>query len=173
MYTLGPEEKASVVMAYTQTGLVRGEAVTRDSMRVSTWLRTESAPDYIRLYKSQWIQLSGGPIRPLSYSDVFLPTSLVIGFHLAPPAHDPVDYDERETNRVNRPLTILMGVFTVNGKIRISTQTDIATSLLISHTQWMSIYEAEISSPQIPQMPPIQVPMLIVRPMQVGFVLQD
>ena len=33
MYTLGPEEKASVVMAYTQAGLIRGELVTMQNTR--------------------------------------------------------------------------------------------------------------------------------------------
>jgi hypothetical protein len=173
MYTLGPEEKTTVVMVYTQTGLIRGEVVTRQGVRVSTWLRTEGAPDYICLHNLQWIQFSGGAIKTVAYSEVVLPTALVIGFHLAPPVHEPLDYDEREANRVNKPLTALMGMFIVEGKIRISAQTDIATSLNTSHTQWISIYEAEICAGQLPQMPPIQVPMMLIRPTQVGFILQD
>jgi hypothetical protein len=36
---------------------------------------------------------------------------------------------------------------------------------------WMSIYEAEISNPYLPQMPVISVPMLLVRPEQVSFAM--
>jgi hypothetical protein len=173
MYTLSPEEKASVVMAYTQSGLIRGEIVLREGVRVNTWLRTEGAPDYIHLYKSQWIQVSGGPLKPLTYSEVILPASIVLGFHIAPPAQEPLDYDERESNRISASLTVLMGMFVVKGKIRISAKSDIATSLQISHAQWLSVYDAEVSSPQLTQMPPFAVPMLLVRAPQVGFVLQE
>lgn len=173
MYTLGPEEKVSVVMAYTQTGLVRGEIVTRESARINTWLRTDSAPDFIHLHKLQWLQASGGAIKPLAYAELLLPVSLIIGFHLVPPASEPLDYNEREDNRVNKRITILMGLFVVNGHIRTSAQTDLLTNLQISHSPWLSVYEAEISSPQLPQMPPLQVPMLLVRSTQVAFVPQN
>ena len=36
MYTLGPEEKASVVVVYTQNGLIRGEVGARQSARFSS-----------------------------------------------------------------------------------------------------------------------------------------
>ena len=173
MYTLGPEEKVSVVMAYTQTGLVRGEIVTRESMRLNNWFRTDSAPDYIHLYKLQWLQASGGAIKSLAYRELLLPISLVIGFHVAPPSQEPLDYNVREDNRVNKPITILMGLFMISGSFRASAQSDLVTSLQISHSPWVSIYDAEISSPQFQQMPPFQVPMLLIRSEQVIFLPQD
>jgi len=173
MYTLGPEEKVSIVMAYTQTGLVRGEIMTRESMRINTWFRTDSAPDIIHLYKPQWLQSSGGAFKNIAYTELLLPVPLIIGFHLAPPAQEPLDYNAREDNRVNKSVTILLGLFVVNGNVRISTQTDLVTSLQISHSPWISVYEAEISSPQLPQMPPLQIPMLLVRPAQVAFIPQN
>ena len=170
MYTLGPEEKVSVVMAYTQTGLIRGEIVTRDSIRINTWLRTDSAPEYLHLYKTQGIQISGGAVRTSSYGELLLPVSLVIGFHLVPPTNEPLDYNASEDNRINKHVTALMGLFVVKGSVRTSAQTDLVTSLQISHSPWLSIYDAEVSSPQLPQMPPLQVPMALVRPLQSAFV---
>ena len=35
MYTLGPDEKATMVMAYTQDSLIRGETVNKQTVRVS------------------------------------------------------------------------------------------------------------------------------------------
>lgn len=173
MYTLSPEEKASLVMAYTQTGLVRGEVVTRDAIRINTWLRTDSAPDYMRLFKAQWIQSVGGVVKPMNQAELILPVSAMIGFHLAPPAQEPLDYNEREDNRVNKPVLIFMGLFLVKGNIRASAQTDLVTALQLTHSPWTSIYNAEISSPQIPQMPPMQVPMAVVRTSQVVVVPQS
>ena len=173
MYTLGPEEKASLVMAYTQTGLVRGEIVTRDSVRLNTWLRTDGVPDYIHFYKLQWLQVSGATVKPLAYNELLLPVAQLIGFHPVPPNDEPLDYNPQEDNRINKPVIVAMGLFMVKGFVRISTQTDLVTSLQIAHSQWQSIYEAEISSPQLPQMPPLKVSMLLVRPMQVAFVPQN
>ena len=69
------------------------------------------------------------------------------------------------------PLALLMGRFFVKCRMRVSPQTDIGTSLSISHTKWMSLYEAEITCPYLPQMPAMQVPMLVVRPTAVNFIL--
>jgi len=104
------------------------------------------------------------------YPELLLPLPLIIGFHLVPPSQEPLDYDVREDNRLPKPVTVIMGLFVVNCKVRISAQTDLATSLQISHSQWYSVYEAEITSPYMPQMTPIQVPMLLVRPTHVAFV---
>jgi len=43
-----------------------------------------------------------------------------------------------------------------------------ATGLDVMHVAWVSIYEAEISSPYLPQFT-MQVPMLVVNPDRVSF----
>jgi len=173
MYTLGPEDKVSVVMAYTQTGLMRGELVTRESVRINTWFRTDSAPDYIHLFKPQWLQVSGGSFKSLAYDELLIPVPQIIGFHLAPPAQEQLDYNPKEDNRINKRIMLFMGLFLVTGNIRISAQTDLVTSLQITHSPWVSIYDAEVSSPQISQMPTLQIPMLLVRPVQAIFIPQS
>jgi hypothetical protein len=169
MYTLASDEKATGVMIYTHNMFIRGRAVTKQNSRVSVWLRTESAPDYIHLLMPQVINLSGSEARKLSFSEMYVPTAQIIGFHLTPPARDPLDYDETEQNRKMQPVTLLVGTFVFNGAIRISTQVDLGTSITSARTIWMSIYDVKISSPQLQQMGEIQVPMLLVRPEQVGF----
>lgn len=171
MYTLAPDEKATPVMIYTQNSVIRGEIVTKQPVRVSTWFRTEGAPDYVHLYNLQWVAITGGAIKPLMFPEMYMPLDTIIGFHILPPQADPLDYDERETNRVNAPLSVLMGRFFMKCCMRVSPQIDIGTSLSISHTKWMSLYEAEITCPYLPQMPAVQVPMLVVRPTSVNFIL--
>jgi hypothetical protein len=169
MYTLASDEKASGVMIYTQNSLICGEAVTKQSTRVSIWLRTEGASEYIHLLNPQVININGSETRMLIYSEMYLPASQVIGFHLTPPAHDPLDYDESEMNRKMQPITVLVGTFVFNGAIRISTQVDIGTSLTSGRSVWMSIYDVKISNPHLPQMREVEVPMLVVRPGLAGF----
>ncbi len=170
MYTPTADEKTTPVMLYTQNTLVRGEVITKQHIRVSIWLRTEGAPEYMHLLKLQVIHLNTTPAKALSYGEAYLPTSQVIGFHMAPPAKDPPDYDETEKNRVMQPLVALVGSFVIAGSLRVSTQVDIGTSIVSnSRISWLSLYDVKVSNPNLPQMGEMPVPMLLVRPSQVGF----
>jgi len=173
MYTLTLDEKSSSVMIYTPATLVYGEVVTKQNIRVSTWLRTESAPEYLHLLKPQIISLISSPPKVLAYSEIYLPNSQVVGFHLTPPAHDPLDYDENEQNRNMQPINILVGSFILNGHLRISTKVDLGTSFSTARSAWMSVYDVKVSNPILPQMGEVHVPMLVVRPGLVSFALQS
>jgi hypothetical protein len=173
MYTLTNDEKASLVMVYTPNVLIRGELVTMQGVRVSTWLRTDGAPEYLHLINVQALNFLGSQVRSSSYAELFQPIAQVIGFHLLPPAQDPLDYEENEANRTMQPVTVLMGPFLVKASLRISTQTGFSTSIATSRLAWMSLYNGEISSPALPQMATLPVPMLIVRPNQVSFTLPE
>jgi hypothetical protein len=168
MKPLAADEKTAMVMLYTHNMLVRGEVVTKESLRVSIWLRTQGVPNYIHLIKPQVILFGGTPPKSLAYSEIFVPTAEVLGFHLAPPESDPIDYDQTELNRMMQPMDVMIGSFLLKAKIRISTQTDVATSLDVSRASWLSIYDADISNPYLPQFN-VHVPMLLVNPNHVSF----
>lgn len=172
MYTLGPDEKASRVMAYIPTGLVRGEIVTPKSVRINTWLRTDSAPDYIHFYNAQWLQASVGSIKSTAYHELLLPVSQLIAFHLVPPSDEPLDYNPLEDNRINTPVQIVIGLFMAQGFVRKSAHTNLITALQIAHSPWLSVYEVQINSPYLPQMPSLQVSMMLVRSAQVAVIPQ-
>jgi len=168
MRQLTVEEKLAMVMVYTNDMLVRGEIIARENARVSIWLRTQGVPNYIHLFKPQVISFAGGAPKTFSFSEIFVPTVQVAAFHLAPPEHDPLDYDASELNRTMQVLDLLVGTFILKGKIRISTQTDIGTSLDVMRASWMSVYESEIGNPYLPQFR-VSVPMLLVNPSLVSF----
>jgi hypothetical protein len=173
MYSLTPDEKTSSVMVYTHNSLVRGELVTRQNVRVSVWLRTEGASEYMHVLNAHIVYLTGSSVKIQSYPELFLPTSEVVAFHLTPPAQDPLDYDESEMNRRMQPLSILVGSFIFNGAIRISTQVDLGTSISSGRAVWLSMYDVKVSNPYLPQMGEIPVPMLVMRPGQVTFALNE
>jgi hypothetical protein len=168
MKELAPDEKTAIVMVYTNNMLARGEVIAKENARVSIWLRTQGVPNYIHLYKPQVISFLGAMPRTLSFSEMFIPTVQVTAFHLAPPAEDPLDYDAREANRMMQLLDVMIGSFLLKGKIRISMQTDVATSLDVMRASWMSLYDVDISNPFLPQFN-VQVPMLLINPNQVNF----
>ena len=65
---------------------------------------------------------------------------------------------------------LLIGSFHIKAKFRFSTQTDIANSLEVMRVSWASVYEADISNPQLPQLA-MHVPMLLINPNQVSIAL--
>jgi len=171
MYTLAADEKATTVMIYSQNMLVRGEVALKQNVRVSIWLRTQGMPNFIHVYKTQALVFGGASPKTLNYEEMFFPTSQAIGFHIAPPAADSMDYDATEAGRRMLDLTLLMGTFSLKARTRISTHADFATSIDVARSVWMSLYDAEIANTFFPSMPVIRVPMLLVRPDQVSFAM--
>ncbi len=169
MYTLAPDEKKSLVMIYTHNSFIRGELVTKENVRVGIWLRTQGVPQYIHLCNAQILFLGGSPIKPASYAELYFPTDQIIGFHLVPPSAEPLDYDPAEANRTMINIDVLVGTFIVKGRMRISTQADLSIALEVAHAAWLSVYDADISNPFLPQMPVIHIPMLLVNPVHVSF----
>lgn len=170
MYVLRPDEKTTPVMIYTQNSLVRGEVVTKQNvLRVNIWLRTDGAPKYMHILKPQIIVFDGTPVKPLSYSETYFPTSQAIGFHTLPPSNEPMDYEADEANRMMQAVDVLVGSFVMKGNIRISTHTELSQSLEVARLAWMSLYDVNIMNPYLPQMPPLFVPMVLVNPDHVAF----
>jgi len=173
MYILRPDERTMPVMVYTQDTLVRGEVVVPESVhRVNIWLRTDGAPKYMHLLRAQVIVFGGSPVKPLSYSELYFPTSQVIAFHTLPPTDEPVDFDLGETNRMMQAVELLVGTFLMRGSIRISTHMELHTSIEMARVAWMSLYDVEISNPYLPQMPTLQIPMVLVNESHAAFGLE-
>jgi hypothetical protein len=170
MYILKPDEKTTPVMLYTPDRLVRGEVVTTQIvLRVNIWPRTDGAPKYMHVLKPQVLVFGGSPVKVHTFSEIFFPTSQLIAFHILPPAEEPLDYDPEEANRMMQDVEALVGTFVMKGKIRISTHTEVVTSLEMARVAWLSLYEVEITNPYLPQMPPLRVPMTLVNPTHVSF----
>jgi hypothetical protein len=170
MYILKPDEKTTPVMLYTSDRLVRGDVVSKQSvLRVNIWPRTDGAPKYMHVLRPSVLVFGGSPVKALSYSEIYFPTAQLIAFHILPPTEEPLDYDPDEANRMMQEVEVLAGTFQMKGKIRISTHTEVVTSLEMARVAWMSLYEVEISSPYLPQMPPLRVPMALINPVNVSF----
>lgn len=168
MTTLASDEKSTLVMVYTHSELLRGEVVTKQNVRVSIWLRTDGAPRYFHLMNAQKLFLGSGPVKSSNHSEIYVPIAEVIAFHIAPPAQDPLDYEEGEKNRATQLVFAGVGSFIFKGIVRYSSQTGFNASLEMVHS-WLSMYDTEITNPGLPQMSALVVPMLLVNPGQVTF----
>ena len=169
MYTLAPDEKVTTVMLYTGNAMVRGELVTKENVRVSIWLRMHGQVNYVHIHKPQVLRFEGPQTKSLGYEEMYFPISQVVGFHIVPPSDELLDYDVDEPNRAMKDVNLLLGCFSLKGKLRISTHADFATTIEVAHSGWLSVYDAEIVNPFVPQMPAIQTPLILVNPMFVSF----
>ena len=172
MTTLAPDEKSTMVMTYTHNMLVRGEVVTKQNVRVSTWLRTQGVPEFIHVFKPTVLHFGSGVVKALTYSEVYVPVSMVIAFHLVPPVTEALDYSAEETNRILVPITALPGTFQFKGFYRISAKASLSTSIELAHSDWSSIYDVDVTNPSMPQMQAIHVPLIVINTKQVSIAIE-
>jgi len=172
MTTLSADEKSTLVMTYTHNMLVRGEVVTRQGVRVSTWLRTQGVPEYIHLFKATVLHFGSSVVKALTYAEVYVPVTTLIAFHLVPPVSEPLDYSADEENRIMVPVTALPGTFQFKGYFRIATKATLSNSIELAHSEWSSIYNVNVTNPSMPQMQPIHVPMILMNPKQVSLAIE-
>ncbi len=168
-YERAADEKLTPVILYTQNAFVRGDAVCKENIRVSTWLRTAAMPEFVALFNAQMLVFGGGAPQSSSFNELLVPSAVVIAYHMVPPAKDQLDYDEREPNRKLEPCTLLVGTFRIQGFMRISVQLTIGKSLEVGRTSFLSLYDAEVSNPGLPNLGVMRVPMLLFRPTLVSY----
>ena len=167
-------EKVTPVMVYTANTLIWGDLYTKEAIKVSVWLRTAMAPQYISLHQAQVITLGGaGSAKPFSYGELHIPTLQVIAFHIKPPDREPVDYDPNEPNRKMEAITALVGSFRFDGTLRMSNQTNLERYLDVTSESYTMIYEVAISQPAIPAMGVLRVPMALAKRDVVAFARRE
>ncbi len=163
-YILGPDDKVTPMMIYTLQNLFVGEAVTKTMVRISTWLRTNTAPERITLYNARVINiLNATPPRPMQLTEVNISLSQVLAYHMSPPGKEPLDFDATEPNRKMEPTTMLVSSFRIDGNLRISTRSSVTKFLEVTRENFTSIYDAKITNILITSLSPIAVPFLMVR----------
>jgi len=166
---LAVDEKITPIMVYTENKLIRGGVITKENIRVSIWMRMAGGvPDFLH-FKNSNVLVFGPSLHSQSYVDYFLPTSQIVALHLIPPASEPLDYDESEANRKMEPVTVLVGSFRFNSHVRMSNQSDVANFLSIARNPWMSLYDVEITNPNLQAMGVLHIPFVLVRHTLVTF----
>jgi hypothetical protein len=162
--TPAPDEKITPVAVYTMTGLAVGRLITKEQLRVSTWLRTDMAPQYLSLHQARFLSLAGtGTSQSLAFSELHIPTAQVIAFHLLPPVSDPLDYDPNELHRKMEPTTIMVGFFRFDGFMRISTYSTLGKYLEVTKENFTPFYEVEVSNLALPSLDVVRVSYALIR----------
>jgi hypothetical protein len=170
--TLLPGEKLTSVLIYTTDMLVMGDVVTKEAVRVSTWLRTAGIPQFILVHEAKVLQFGGSSPKQFGFDRLFLPSDQVIAFNLKPPAEEPLDYDPNEPNRQMRLASALVGTFRFDGSLRMSVQTELARFLDVAKETFISMYDVAITNPSIPNMGVMNTPFALLRMANTVFATQ-
>ena len=157
------DEKITTVVAYSTEFMAWGSVVTKERIRVSTWLRTNAAPESVCLFNAMLLFPESANSRPMTFPEIHIPIVKIAAFHIMPPASDPIDYDANEINRKMDLVTAIVGSFRMDGKLRISQSTDLKKYLEISRENYTPLYEVTISHPSITQMNLPKVNYVLVR----------
>ncbi len=161
---VGSDEKVAQIMAYTTNSLIWGDVVVKEMIRVSTWLRTNAAPDRFPIYNARvLVTTSAAAAKPAVFSELNISVPTVLAFHLAPPGKDPADYDPTEPNRKMDDVSAIVSTFLFKGKLRLSTSLDLRRHLEVTHESFTSLYDVEVTSLTIANFGPIVTPYVLVR----------
>ena len=161
LYEVGPYDVVFPLMVYTRRQLIWGETLTKKTIRFLTLMRTPMRPSYIVLYNAK--VLPNGGRSPLTFPVVHIPMGNVLAVHPAPPEQEPYDYDEGEKNRKFEPVTVLAGDFRMDGKVRISTRTNVTQTLDVAKEPYTAVYDVSVSSLSAPSRNLLHTRMAVVR----------
>jgi len=157
-------------MVYTGDLLIWGNVITKEAIRVSTWLRTSALPAYMFIHDANVVRFGNGRnVSPQKYQELHLPLPEVLAFHIKPPDCDPLDYDSNEEMRKMDPTSALVGWFKFDGFIRMSVQTNLERFLDVTKETYISFYDVDISQPENPSMGVIRIPFALLRGDKVFF----
>jgi hypothetical protein len=161
---LAHDEKVTPVAVYTLTGMAVGKLITKEQVRVSTWLRTDMAPVYLSLHEARFLSLAGSERgQSLAFPELNLPTAQTLAFHLLPPASDPLDYDPNEPHRKMEPVSAILGFFRFDGLMRMSTHSTLGQYLEVTKETFTPFYEVKIANMAIPSLKAVRASYALVR----------
>jgi len=163
-YPIGDDEKVVPVMIYTPHQLLWGDVIVKKIIRVGSWLRTNAAPDSIRLVNAKaMLAVNPGGARPITYPEMHVYVSNILAFHILPPQVDDLDYDPNEPNRKMEPITALVGAYRFDGNLRLATKSDLAKYVEITREPFTPMYNIEITNLAHPNLGVMRVNHLILR----------
>jgi hypothetical protein len=162
--TPAPDEKAGQIMVYMRNSICWGDVIVKSQIRISTWLRTNAAPDFVAMYNAKVLTTTTNiSPKPLSFTEMHVDINEIMAYHLVPPAKDPIDYDASEPNRRMVPISVVVSAFKFDGFMRMAGKTDLAKYIEVTRELYTPLYDVEVTCPMIPALGTIKVPYVLIR----------
>ncbi len=167
---LTPDDKLVQTMIYTPQKLIWGQLVSKQAIRVSTWLQTDMAPDYFFMKDAQTLLVSPGQnIPPIKSQKLHIHTQQIIAYHVLPPVDESPFYDPNEPNRRMAAATASVGWFQFDCFVRLAELSEMATFLGAQKGEFFPIFDAAMHCPVLPAIKGIKTPFALVRQSEVTF----
>jgi len=157
------DEKVVPVMIYTNTSVIWGDLIVKHIVRVSTWLRTNTAPDDLCVFNSKVMVVSAGSPKAMSFPEIHVLVPHILAYHILPPAIDPLDYDPTEPNRKMEPMSAVVASFRMDARMRMATSANLRRYLEFTRETFTPLYEVEITNMVQPTLGALKVPFVMVR----------
>ena len=163
-YTPADDEKLTAAMMYTPQKLIWGQLISKQAIRVSTWMQTGMAPTYMSIVNAHVMIFGiGQSPKTIQLPRLHIQTGQIIAYHLMPPASEAPYYDINEPNRKMDPATAFVGVFRFDCTIRIAQQSKLDIFLGVAKGDFMPIFDMHMSCPVMPSLKGIHAPFALVR----------
>jgi hypothetical protein len=169
VYHLDPGDKATGITAYTLQSVVRGDLVTRDAIRVSTWLRTPGLPDYASMFNVTLMRAVGtGEPEVNEFDEFHMPVAPIIALHMTPPNEDAIEHDPMEQNRKMVPVTAVSGPHRFEGSFRMPQHLTLTKQMSLLRDPFITLFDVTVLSVLEPEKE-TKVLMVVMRPGQFSF----
>ncbi len=170
---LGDNDKLTPAMFYTASSMVWGKVLSKKPIRVSTWLLTDMAPNYLTIYDAQVMLVGGVKPKSIKFPVLYLQIHNINAYHLIPPVSEPVDYDPNEPNRKMVPTTAIIEPFRFDGLTRMASFSTADNYLAAAKAEFITIYDARMTCPLVPSIKGAQTPMVLLRQHRVMFSMEE
>ena len=169
-YTPSADEKLTSVMIYTPQKLIWGGLISKQVIRVSTWLQSDIAPKYMSIADAQALVFgAGSSTATLKFPILHIETNLIRAYHIMPPTDESPYFEENEPNRKMDPVTAMVGIFRLDGTIRMATQSDLKTYLSVSKGDFLPMHDIKMMCPLMPAIKGISAPFALIRQADAAF----
>jgi len=170
---LADDDKLTATMFYTANSMIWGNVLSKKPIRVSTWLLTDMAPNYLTIFDAQVLIIGGSKPASLKFPILHLQIHNINAYHLIPPASEPPDYDPNEPNRKMVPTTAIIEPFRFDGFTRMASFSTSDNYLAAAKAEFITIYDARMTCPLVPSIKGVQTPMLLLRQHRVMFAMEE
>lgn len=161
-YNLEPGDKVTPVSLYLAQSVISGDFVSREVMRVSTWLRTPGLPEFWSIFGATMVRAGGGAVETLKLDEAYFPVGQVLAMHIVPPAAEKLDVDPTELNRVLVPVSLVAGHIRIDGALRMPGHLTLGKQMGVMREPFTMVHEATVTSSLQPGVA-TQVPAVLVR----------
>lgn len=158
-----PGDKITPVALYFAQSAISGDFVTREVIRVGTWLRTPGLPEFAGIHDATLVRAAGGGVETLKLAEAYFPVGQVIAMHIAPPAVEKIEVDPTELNRVLVPVSLVAGHLRIDGALRMPGHLTLAKQMGVMREPFTMVHEATVTTTLQPGAA-TTVPMVLVRP---------